>query len=325
MFGKTKKQKRKVPEGCQVVRLESRKKDIPVRLLSRVVFVFVVTIFFVACGWVMFFSPYMQVNSISLEGVETLSGEDVLSSSKGIYEGKYFGFLPKNNLLLFPERKMETILKQNFRKISEINVERIFPNGARIKLKERDSLLVWCSGGPCYIIDENGYAYTGADFESPEIAQNNLIVVTNVGAKPVDLGEQVLKSEYIDFIINARHKLLGEQSFDMSGECFTPSALAEEVSCKTKDGVNISLSMTLPLEETMKTLALFMKKELSADAKAQLEYLDLRFENRVYYKLKGENPEEQGDSESMVAGEETSKQETEENKQKTEKANKKKQ
>ncbi len=313
MFGRKKKQKRRVPEGCQVVQFEGKKEKASASFWSRILFFVMAALFITSCFWILIISPYMQVNAVSLEGEKSLAKSEIILFAESLYEGKMLGFLPKNNLLLFPEHKIERLLKQNFRKISSVDVERIFPNKVRIKIEERDSLLVWCSGGPCYIIDENGFAYTGADFESPEIKQNNLIVVINTGAKPVSLGEQVLKVEYIDFIIGANQRLSSEHNFAMSGECHAPSALAEEVSCKTTDGVDISLSMNLPLETTMKTLVLFMKKEIDDNEKANLEYLDLRFENRVFYKLKGEQPQDGENGESMVAGEETSKDKNEDN------------
>lgn len=325
MFIKKKKQKRTVPAGCQRVQSLTKEKKISTGILSRAIFVFLTVIFVIACAWVIFFSPFLQINDISLEGVQVLSRDEIMSNIAESYSGKYMGILPKNNLLLFPEQLVMRNLGGRFRKISEIKVERKFPNIVKITIKERDALLVWCSGGPCYIIDENGYAYSGADFESPELQQNNLVVVTNTSAKPVDLGQQVFKKDYIDFINKARTDLAEEQGFDMSGECSTPSALAEEVSCKTKDNVGIFLSMGLPLGETMKTLALFLKKELPDNDRNKLEYLDLRFENRVYYKLKGEQPVENGNSdESMVAGEETSKQESIDSEKKTERKDDKK-
>ena len=76
---------------------------------------------------------------------------------------KYFWFLPHDTFFLLSERQVAENLSQRFRKIRVARVEKIFPNQLRIQIEERETLLVWCSGGPCFYIDEQGVAYDGYD------------------------------------------------------------------------------------------------------------------------------------------------------------------
>lgn len=294
------------------------KKRLTILLHSFLCMVFLGVIIFV-----FLFSSFMQIKKINLEGLEDLSHADVESVMMETYEGKYLGILPKDNYCLFPDGEIAKILKERFRKISEVSVEKRFPDEAVVKIKERDSLLLWCSGGPCYLVDESGFAYMGVDFSSPDIEQNRLIKIIDTSAKPLAIGDKVLSREYIDFVLAAVNRFPKESGMELLEEGNTPSRLAGEISFISKDGAKIALSTDLPLDQTMKTLNLFMQKELPEQKRAELDYLDLRFENRVYYKLKGGEQEIEaggdGSDDSMVAGEEISKESVKKDKDKRDK------
>jgi cell division septal protein FtsQ len=264
-------------------------------------------LFFGVVVYVFLFSSFVKIQKVDVVGLDELSRTEVESVVSESYSGKYLGIFPKNGFFLFPSKKMEDILRDRFRKIRNIDIRRTFPNGVSVEIVERKSLLVWCSGGPCYLIDENGLAYMGADFSSPDIAQNHLIKIVDTSAKPVALGANLFSKEFIDFLLRAVVELPQKSGIELGEECSTPSRLAGEMSFYSPEGVRISLSTELPLDQTMKNLEIFMRKQLSEDERKNIEYLDLRFENRVFYKIKGQEEEnkDQSGSDEMVAGDET--------------------
>lgn len=280
---------------------------------------FLSVIFFVVVCHVLLFSPFLKIQKVEIEGNQELSQENLYQAAKELYNGFYLGFLPKDNFFLFPGKGLQNLLKDRFRKISELSIKKTFPDKVSITLKERQSLILWCSGGPCNLVDENGYAYENVDFDSPDILQNHLVEIVDTSAKPVALGDQILTKEYIDFVLEMVRKFAGDgKNLKLTEKCSTPSRLAGEISCALVDGGRVAFSTEIPLSQTLKTASIFLDKQLKKEDASKLEYLDLRFENRVYYKMKGqeENVDEQGNSESMVAGEETSKEESREKRDK---------
>lgn len=279
---------------------EKKEKNLANPVFARIIFRILFFVFVGAIVYILFFSSFLEIKKVLLEGIAELNYEDVYQKTREPLSEKYFYFIPKNNLILISKNEIERKLLENFKKISEVNVQKNFPDVIVIKITERKALLVWCSGDLCYIVDKNGYAYTEADFESEEVKQNNLLSVRDNSAKPIKIGEKVLDEDYIDFIVSIKDKLARETGVAVNGEYQTGSKIADEVKVKTEEGWEIYFSSGLPMENSLRTLKIFMDKEINQENRYKLEYIDLRAENKVYYKFRDEEDEnkEQNSSEN---------------------------
>jgi cell division septal protein FtsQ len=267
---------------------EKKEKSLPNLVFSRIIFRLLALIFIGATIYVLFFSPFLEIKKISLEGIDELKYEDVHNKINENFSGKYLHFIPKNNLILILGNKIESDLLENFKKISSVEIKKNFPDGITVRINERKELLVWCSNDPCYIIDENGFAFAQADFESEEIKQNNLLTLRDSSGKEVHVGEKVLDEYYINFVVSLKDELLKETGITITGEYQTGSRIAEEVKVQTDEGWGIYFSSSLPMENSLRTLTTFLGKEIDQEKRGKLEYIDLRAENKVYYKFKDE-------------------------------------
>jgi cell division septal protein FtsQ len=261
--------------------------------IIRIIFDVLLVAFLSIAAYILFFSSYLQINRLFLDGIEELDYQKVIAEINSNFEGKYLKVIPRNNFLLISQNRLKNNLMEKFKKIESIDIEKKFPNTISIKIKERKSLMLWCSGGPCYIVDERGYAYAGADFESPEIKENNLIRLVDISARPVNLGEKILSPEFVQFTLGIRDKLSEELGINIEDEYLARSAIAEEVQVKTSEIWDLYLSSEFSLGQSIKTLKLFLDEKISSDERSKLEYVDLRVEDKVYYKFKdGENVEQ---------------------------------
>lgn len=277
---------------------EKKEEELSDPLFSRMIFRLLTFVFIGATFYVLFLSSFLEIKKISLEGIAELKYEDVYRKINESFSGKYFYCIPKNNLILISKNKTKRDLLENFKKISNIDIQKSFPDGIRIKIAERKSLLVWCSGGSCHIIDKNGYAFAVADFESEEVKQNNLLTVRDNSGKVVNIGEKVLDESYIDFVVSLNEKILKETEITIVQEYRTGSRIAEEVKTKTEEGWEIYFSTSLPMKNSIQTLKTFLDKEIDKDKRSKLEYIDLRAENKVYYKFKDEEENMDGEQEN---------------------------
>ncbi len=275
----------------------------------KTVYYFLLVVFCGVTVYVFVFSDFLKINRVNLEGLEELKYEEVAKELNILLEGKYFEVISRNNFILISERKITNHLMEKFKKISGVEVKKIFPDAIEVKIAERDSLLLWCSGGPCYFIDEGGYAYNGADFESREVKENNLIRLADASAKPVDLGEKVLSEEYIGFVLRLVEEIKKESPIDILDECQTACRVAEDVRLKTVEGWDIYFSGKISEEKSVRVMKTFLEKEMDEEKRKNLEYLDLRAENKVYYKFK--NLEEREDSQGEKSEEESRDEKTE--------------
>ncbi len=274
-------------------------------IVARAIFRVLILFFVTAVIYVLFFSPFLGIKNIYLQGTSEIKYEEVYQEADRILSEKYFRFIPKDNLILVPEEEIKSRLLNNFKKISSVEIKKYFPDRIEIKIVERKTLFIWCSSGYCHIIDEKGYAYMGADFESEQLKQNHLINLVDDSSKSVATGDKVLKEEYINFVVNLRDELRKETGLEITDEFHTQSRMAEEVKVATSEGWQLIFSSVIPIDNSLQSLKTFLEKQVNEDNRNKLEYVDLRAENKVYYKFKDEeqnvNEEEQKDEEEAIA------------------------
>lgn len=269
-----------------------RSTDKPLKI-ARVIFYCLSPLFFLAAAYAVFLSPFLEIQKIKISGTSELSQEEVFNEVKSLYNGKYLKLIPKSNLILFSEKQAENSLLDHFRKIKSAEVKKIFPGVLSVRIEERKSLILWCSGEECFIIDEKGVAYTRVDLNSPEVSQNNLIKVVDTSARPVVIGEDILSEDYVIFLMSLREELKKNSDFSISGEWKTPSTVAEEAEAAASEGWRIYFSAKIPPAKSMRTLKTFLQEEMKDGKREKLEYADLRVENKVYFKLKEEEKKEE--------------------------------
>ncbi|HBR71456.1 MAG TPA: hypothetical protein DEA27_01435 [Candidatus Moranbacteria bacterium] len=251
--------------------------------------------------YVLFFSPFLAVEQIEISGIQELNLENVSKVSESVYEGKYLGFIPRNNFLFITQRSVENVLKNDFKKIRNVTVTKKFPDSVNINIDERKALMVWCGKEKCYLMDESGTPYSEADFNSPEFAQNHLLKINDFSGREIVIGEKIVDSVYEKYVLDAKDAL-GKTGFEANGEYSTPSRMAEEIRIKTIQGPELYFSTQFPLETALNALIAVIKKEITHEKQGEIEYIDLRNEGKVFYKFKNLEPETEGNENGETEG-----------------------
>lgn len=258
------------------------------KAVSRFIFHILFLAFIGVSIYILFFSQYLKITNIDIQGTQELKNQDLRDTLQSYLDGKFLGVVPKNNFLLVSQKKIASLLEGDFKKIRSVAVAKKFPDSISITIDERKSLLVWCAGadGNCFLIDENGTAYTAADFNSAEITQNHLIKIIDQSARSVAVGEKIIEPDYERYAISIKDALKGIGQ-EVEGDAYgTPSAIADEINVKTKQGMQLYFSTQFPLESATQMLDVVWKKEIPEDKRESVDYIDLRSEGRVFYKFK---------------------------------------
>ena len=231
------------------------------KVVSDIIFKFLCAIFVSVVVYVIFFSPFMQITKFEISGNQELAAEELRTQSEAIFQGTYLGFIPKSNYILFPTGKITYSLKDRFKKISEIETIKTFPDTFSLKITERKSLLVWCvKDDDCYLMDEKGIAYSNVDFSAPEVVQNHLIKVSDSSAEAINVGEKVITDEYLGYLIGISDQLKNQVNISIGEQYTTPTAVSEEIDVATQEGTKILFSTQFPLENAIKGLKIFLQK-----------------------------------------------------------------
>ena len=265
------------------------------RIVSRVIFYVLLVAFLGVTGYMLFFSNYLKIGQINIKGVEELDSAQIRSVVEESQQGKFLKTIPRDNFLLISSKNLQQKLLTEFKKIKTVSVIKKFPDTLEINLQERKALLLLCSGEQCFLIDENGIAYSQADFDSPEIAQNHLIKITDNSGGKIEIGSQVMDQAYIQYVSSLKGQLQA-LGVEIVQEYWTPALVADEIDVRTVETTELYFSTQFPLERATKVLDLVLKKELAKLQLSDLGYLDLRTENKVFYKLKNAAPVENVDT-----------------------------
>ncbi|HBO17100.1 MAG: hypothetical protein UR69_C0002G0246 [Candidatus Moranbacteria bacterium GW2011_GWE2_35_2-] len=273
----------------------NKKKDKKIRhkrsVFLRSLFYFLLISFVIISLYTLFFSGFLKITDISLRGMKDLKQEDVIFVANDYLAGNYIGIVPKNNFILVFSGVLEKKILEQFKKIRGVKIEKEFPNRLNIIVDERDSLLVWISGNDKFIIDENGKAYEKADFSSKLILENNLVSIQDQSNRPVSIGDEILNSEYINFSLNIKNRIEKETDLKIEDQYRTSSRIAEEVIIRTQEGWSIYFNSKLGLNYSIRILKTFLEKQINREQRIDLEYVDLRIEKKIYYKMKKKESE----------------------------------
>lgn len=255
------------------------------------------------------FSNFYNITDIQVSGNQVISTDDVLDIT-----GQY---LNQNTLWIFKHRNIFIFNKQALKKrlneviiLNDLKVDKILPNTIKLTLEEKNSALKWLTDGNEYLLDNQGQIikryYVSA---TPQIfvlqaenstsdsgqAQSNdskFIKIRNLANQPVSLGDFVLKPENAAFIISLQDKIKGFDYLKYT-EIDVPNAYPQYISMGMASGWQIQLNLLDSLEAQLNRLNLLIDQKIKKENLNQLEYIDLRLGESIYYKFKDQDKEQE--------------------------------
>ena len=245
-------------------------------------------IFFGVTLYILFFSRFLQVDTIRIEGVNDLSSQEIQRFVETTLHEKYIGIIPKNTLLVLPQSRIESDMKDIFKKVRDVTLTRVFPQTLEIRIQERKTLVQWCTHDNCFFIDENGFAYAPVDASQSDKYKGSVLKIIDTSGAGIDMQEPLLDQDFVRFAVDIQNQLHQRVGVEVEMECSTPSRFSDELIFKTSEGWSLRVNVRLPMEKTLEALRLLLKKEISEDRRSRLKYIDIRTENRAYYSVEGE-------------------------------------
>jgi len=230
---------------------------------------------------------------------------------------KLWQFIPQKSIVLIPLNKIKEDILDKFPQIRIAKISRKMPQltalksltqtagaGLEILVEERKKIGIWCQVEEtvideqpaeeaeekkmpsqteikkCFYLDEEGIIFK----ESPLISGSlilNIYSSENEGAK---LRQQVLSPETVNFILTLKEELpkiktTAGLSWQLSN--FRVVSL-EDLRVNMSTGWQIYFNPAYSVESQLKALEMVLEKQIGGTA--SLEYIDLRIENRVYYR-----------------------------------------
>jgi len=254
--------------------------------------------FLIEVIYILFFSGFLSSANIEIRGTEEIDPQIVREIIDSQISGKYLNYIEKNNLLLLSSEKIKKMIYGEFRKIKEVKIQKDFKRNLFVDVIERKSRIILCSGEPCYVVDDEGIAFSEADLEIEKNKENKLLIFINESNRFFNLNDEVLASEFMNYLYDIKDKLKNDLDLEIEQEIRTPQIISGDIRVKITDGWMIYFNNEIPLEKEIEMLKVVLDEKIEKEKRGDLEYVDLRTNNKVFYKLK--NSEQQSQDQKPV-------------------------
>jgi cell division septal protein FtsQ len=223
-------------------------------------------------------SGKVKISSISVNDTVFFDKTEIEKIARAELEGSLLWVFAKNNILLLPRKNIEKKIKEYNQSIKTATLSLSGTNSISINVEEYKTTAIWCLEENCYYLNEEGIAFVKA----PQDYDRNLVKFSNlIEGDPI--GKTYSNSENFKKIINLIN-------------LFTNVPL-KIVSVKAEDGVTFSLYTDTNMkilyeggddpEEVANNLNTIIEKDaISKSQLINIDYIDLRFGNKVYYKIR---------------------------------------
>lgn len=227
---------------------------------------------------------FINVKSVEVSSSDLVDGNEIKTRAENIIAGNKFVFFPKTNKFLIPKDEIEQDILKDFPRVDSIDASM---NGSVLMLAilERKPDYLWCEvqdSSGCYLLDRFGFAFAPAPTYS---GPTYLELQSSFGTEPV-IGRSFLpKQDFIllvDFVERVKKQGLKIDHISIAED-------SSKLVLGSKTAILFKPKQDLKVLGDNIELILKNTRILAEDSLDDLEYLDLRFGNKVYYKYVGDN------------------------------------
>lgn len=252
-----------------------------------------------------------QISDFEISGSDAFTAGEIQQALARILAGNYALIAPKSSFFLINSESVQKQLLAAYPKLRHVTVNKEFPNHLKISLSDRTLWGVVCKDPnvfgtqivqnasstevslivplpspeatpavlECFYIDDQGVAYERA----PDIT-GTLILRIHMDTERSLLGTKVFDQHRIDrlqYILMTMEQATNDRIVGVEISSKVPS----ELRLKTGTGYQLYVNWDDDLQGVKKILERVMNEEIK-DKRKKLEYVDLRFGNKVFYKMR---------------------------------------
>jgi cell division septal protein FtsQ len=232
-------------------------------------FVFLSSLAVLGLLYLFIFSSVFQVKEIKIEGNERTSQEDLsnfvwpLISQKLIWETK--------SIFLVKSHQIEENILKNFPLIGKAKLVKKPLALLILRVKEREEFAVACNE-QCFKMD-----YLGMVFEKTDQRQGLIIVFPN---KNILVGQRAIDPSLLEQISRVEENFKNNPDVKIEEYIFYDN----RIEAKTQLGPRIIFDLDNKIDNQLLKLNIVLREEISMEKLKGLDYIDVRFGNKVYYK-----------------------------------------
>lgn len=225
--------------------------------------------------------PSMKIEEVVVDGEKFVTKDEIQKIIFEETQGDYWFLYSKSNSFIYPRGIIKERIFNDFPSVKKVNLDFVNNHKIKIEIKEYEPVARWCNDSEkpeCFFLNEDGYVFV----KEPLIYSGEFVTFRGF------IEGDYLRSVYIskdkfqsleDFIKLVRR--LDIHVVEVRSED------AHVFYLTTKSGAKLVIDGEDGVEDTFDNLKTVIERDAINKAQFQnIEYIDLRFGNRVFYKLK---------------------------------------
>ncbi|MDP2630339.1 MAG: hypothetical protein Q8P56_02930, partial [Candidatus Uhrbacteria bacterium] len=249
--------------------------------------------------YLLFISPVCTIEFVNVKAPEGIDPTAVRSVVFDQMHAPRYRFFSQKNIFLLSERELEANLKNQFL-VDSFTLKRKPPHTVEIVFSGKPFRMLWVSGQSVYDVSSEGILARVVDPLSPIASaalsrrdgpsrmndkkkvkeRTDIPIVVYDGSEPAVVGVSVISPEMLVFVLDAW------RLFDQSGIHPAYSTLEKNnptIRFVTTEGWSVLLSAIGDPGAQLNHVRQVLDRSFKTK-RVGLQYIDARFENRVYYK-----------------------------------------
>ncbi len=230
----------------------------------------------VSAIYLLFFSSWMRIEEINLNGLRTIESAEIFSIIDSLKDQTFFGKLelkPQLNILFFDDKYLSDKITREYTVIENVEILKEFPHKLVVNIKERTPIGTWCLSGECYYFDNSGTLWGKALRSSGSLLLSvDDLRVFNDPVKIVDMKTFRPIIESVNGLDTAGLKITKVE---------IPEGSIGDFRLYSTNGYYLMFNNETKITKQTKILKILLD-EKGTDFNPT--YIDLRIEGRIYYK-----------------------------------------
>lgn len=226
-------------------------------------------------------SEALRIKSVEVTGTTLVKKEEVLARVHKILAGTRWGSIAKNTLYTMPRAAIERDILDTYTQIASVEIGREFiANKLTITVTEHQIYAAWCAIGSdsCYYINRDGYIFGPAQYDP---ARTRWYSDMSNDPLQASIGGDYMQT-MVALVDGLQAKGISVPSVEIEAE---GKELRISVA-PSNESWYIRTRTDVPATDTLRYIfAGLVSKDVTA-IRGELEYIDARFGNRLFYKAK---------------------------------------
>lgn len=238
----------------------------------------VIVVFLASLWWGLFLSGWFQAKNIEVRGTVTVNPQEIRNLIYSQLRVCCFLFEENNLFIAWLKRgSIKKTIKENFPIFKRVQITPLFyKDHIQAKLQERKELGIWSKGGQSFYFDHTGFLFRKA----PSYKGAGLVVVKDRREGKIALASTVGPPEVLESVL-----ALTESDYldSLNLKTIEIQKMGQDLKAQFLDGWDAFFNVADPehINSQIKVLQTTMENKIK-EKKNQLQYIDLRVENRAY-------------------------------------------